>query len=76
MIGQRAVKEARYWNFNGHGVCIIAVITEGIDWAAYIGADDGFSEADCIKFTIDFGAKLSSQDALHFFPEIELPYRN
>ena len=75
MIGQKIVKKGRYWNI-GLGICIVAVITEGIDWAAYIGADNGYREADCIKYTVDCGAKLSSQDALHFFPEIKLPYRN
>jgi len=69
------IEEGRYWNINGVGICIVAVITESVDWAAYIGADDGWSEQACIKWTIDYGAKLSAQDAKHFFPKIKLPYR-
>ena len=59
---------------------IVAVITEwkpGIgDWAAYIGADDGWEEEACIQNAADNGAKLSEADAGHFFPEIKLNYRN
>lgn len=67
--------QGRYWNTNGKGITIVAVITEGIDWAAYIGADDGCEEAACIKWAAEYGAKLSEHDARHFFPDIELPYR-
>lgn len=72
--------EARYWNTNGKGICVMAVITEGIDWAAYIGADNGYSESDCMSWTCEYGAKLSEEDARYFFPkeiylETELPYR-
>ncbi len=70
------IREARYWNFGGRGVSIVASITEGIDWAAYIGVDDGWSEEACIKYAAEYGAKLSKSDALHFFPNIELPYRS
>ncbi len=68
--------EGRYWNSGGKGMTIVAVITEGIDWAAYIGADNGWSEEDCIKHAADYGAKLSSEDAKYFFPNIKLPYRH
>ncbi len=70
------IKEARYYNYNHHGIAIVAVITEGIDWAAYIGADDGKSEQECINQTAYHGCKLSASDARHYFPDIELPYRN
>jgi hypothetical protein len=69
------IVEGRYWNTNGKGITIVASITEGIDWAAYIGADDGFEEEDCIKWAVKFGAKLPETDARHFFPDITLPYR-
>ena len=72
----RTIKEARYWNTGGHGISIVAVITKDIDWAAYIGADSGYSETACIASTKNYGAKLCETDALHFFPFIELPYRN
>ncbi|KKN76873.1 hypothetical protein LCGC14_0365240 [marine sediment metagenome] len=68
-------QEARYWNTNGKGICIMASITEDIDWAVYIGADDGWSEEQLMKWTIDFGAELLEKDARHFFPDIKLPYR-
>ena len=67
--------EGRYWNTNGKGICIVAVITKGIDWAAYIGADNGYSEEKCMETTCAYGSKLSESDARHFFPKIELPYR-
>ena len=75
-LGQKRKVEGRYWNSNGKGICIVASITEGIDWSAYIGADDGYSEEACIQWTVDMGVKLSRQDAKHFFPDIKLPYRN
>ena len=67
--------EGRYWNSNCKGITIVACITEKVDWAAYIGADDGWSEEACIEWTADYGAKLSESDARHFFPNIDLPYR-
>lgn len=77
--------EGRYWNSNGKAIAIVALVSlwkkgengepdEG-DWAAYIGADDGWSEKDCIESTSSGGAQLSAEDAEHFFPEIKLPYR-
>ena len=73
----RRTMEARYWNCNGVGICVMASITEGIDWAAYIGADNGWSEEDCMEWTLKHGAKLSAEDAYHFFPDMvnKLPYR-
>lgn len=68
--------EGRYWNANGRGIAVVAVVHQGCDWAAYIGADNGQREHDCLKWAAEHGAKLSAQDAKHFFPEIKLPYRN
>ena len=67
--------EGRYWNSGGYGICIMASITKNVDWAAYIGADNGWKEKDCMASTLQTGAKLSEKDARHFFPDIELPYR-
>lgn len=67
---------ARYWNANGVGIAVVAVITEGVDWAAYIGADDGQRQEHCIEWTADMGEKLCFKDATYFFPDIELPYRD
>ena len=68
--------EGRYYNCNGRGICIIAVVTKGVDWAAYTGADDGWSEQHCLEWAADNGAKLSREDAKHLFPDIKLPYRS
>ncbi len=68
--------EARYWNSNSKGICVMAVVTNGIDWAAYIGADNGYSEKECMTSTCEYGAKLSENDARYFFPKMELPYRH
>jgi len=67
--------EGRYWNANYRGICIIAVVTKGVDWGAYIGADDGHREEDCLEWTRERGPKLLEKDARHFFPKIDLPYR-
>ena len=75
-MGQRHSREGRYWNSNGKGICIVASITEDIDWTAYIGADNGWSEEECMKWTLENGAKLSADDAKYFFPDIKLPYRH
>lgn len=74
--GQREVREGRYGCPQGRGICIVASITHGIDWAAYIGADQGRREADCITWTDHFGAKLTETDARHYFPDITMPYRH
>ena len=68
--------EGRYWNSNGVGIAIVASVTKSIDWAAYIGADDGYSEDACLQWTARHGSKLSEEDARHLFPDIELPYRH
>lgn len=73
--GGRQFYEGRYWNANGSGICIIAVVTAGVDWSAYVGSDNGWSENDCLRWTADYGVKLSAKDAKYFFPEIKLPYR-
>ena len=75
MLPNKNQQEARYYNSNGFGITIMASITEGIDWAAYIGANTGYSEEDCMRFTLDYGCKLSEEDARHYFPHINLPYR-
>ena len=69
--------EGRYYNCNGFAVAIVASVTEPIDWAAYIGADDGsHSKRETVSFTADHGEKLPEEDARHYFPELkEMPYR-
>lgn len=68
--------EGRYYNASYYATAIVAVITEGIDWAAYIGgASANLSERGAVEFVAERGCKLSKKDAKHFFPEITLPYR-
>ena len=68
--------EARFWNSNGYQIAIVACITKGIDWAAYIGADKSYTEAETLRTVANWGAKLSAEDAKYFFPNITLPYRH
>ncbi len=76
MLGDRKIIEGNYWNANYYATAIVAVITEGIDWAAYIGgADHTIPEQEACQFVAAKGCKLSEKDARHFFPDIKLPYR-
>ena len=68
--------EARYWNCGGTNICIVAQITEGIDWAAYIGADKSDTEEEALEYSISYGCKLLEKDARYFLPGISLPYRS
>lgn len=61
---------ARYWTGLHGNFAIVAVLNPGVDWAAYIGGMKA-SRAKCIQDVIDFGAKLSEEDAMKFFGEIE-----
>lgn len=74
----RKVITGRYWNVNGVAIAIVAVVTEGIDWAAYVGGgckDMTEHEQDAVDWTTKHGAKLYEGDARRFFPDIDLPYR-
>ena len=68
--------EGRYWNINGLGVAIIASVGVEGAWSAYIGASTPMREEETLAQVLYEGAKLSEKDARHFFPEIDLPYRN
>ena len=75
-VGNRTTLTARYYNSNYYATAIVASITEGIDWAAYIGgADYTIPEEVAVEYVSDYGNKLSESDARHYFPDIELPYR-
>ena len=75
MLGNRRIITARYYNSNYFATAIVASITEGVDWAAYIGgANHRLSEEEAVEYVRDYGDKLSERDARHFF-NIELPYR-
>jgi len=75
-VGKEKIIEGRYYNANYYATAIVAVITEGVDWAAYIGgAPADLPERETVEFVAARGCKLSKNDAKHFFPEITLPYR-
>ena len=69
--------EARFWNHGGKQLAVVACITKGVDWSAYIGTDapNSYREDDTLKYVAEHGCKLSREDAKHFFPDIKLPYR-
>lgn len=66
----------RYYNSNGIGTAIVAVVnhhdSEVFDWAAYIGGSrrgarrEEWATEDVAKS----GCKLSRIDAVHFFPDL------
>jgi len=70
--------EGRFWNDGGNHIAVVACITKGVDWAAYIGTDapHSSSEDNTLRYVADYGCKLLQKDAKHFFPEIKLPYRS
>jgi hypothetical protein len=67
--------QARYWNANGYGCAVVASVTPGVDWSAYIGGCDPLSEDAGCRFVASHGVKLTEADARHFFPDFDLPYR-
>ena len=67
--------EGRYWNSNGYACAIVASVGVEGAWSAYIGGADPRSEEEGLAFVARGGAKLSEEDARHFFPDIKLPYR-
>ena len=73
----KAELEGRFWNNGGNHIAVVAVVTTGIDWAAYIGTDapNSLSKLDTLKYVSERGNKLSEEDARYFFPEVSLPYR-
>jgi hypothetical protein len=76
MTGEQKIITGRYYNVNGYATAIVAVITEGIDWGAYIGgANHNLPEQLAVEWVARAGDKLSKSDAQHFFPDIKLPYR-
>jgi len=70
---------ARFWTTHTHTITIAAKVGDvGTDWAAYMNAENNFavgSQNHSVVRAILFGAKLSEKDGRHFFPDINLPYR-
>ena len=63
--------EGRFWNQGGKQLAIVACITKGVDWAAYVGTDapHSYREDETLKYVAERGCKLSEKDARHFFPD-------
>jgi len=69
---EKIIIVGRYTNVNGVGIAIVASVTKGVDWAAYIGAsaDINFTEEETIQYTLKYGNKLSEADARYYFPDL------
>lgn len=70
--GIEGVLNYDYWNANGKGICIVAKEGGNEDWAAYIGADDGWREAECVEWACRRGCKLSKDQAHRWFPDLPI----
>ena len=68
--GERVIIPGRYFNSNGHAIAIVAVVTVGVDWAAYIGEADPHRELEAYPHVAETGSKLQWEDAKHFFPSL------
>ena len=68
-VGEHVIGES-YFNANGVGIAIVAQEGGADDWAAYIGADDGWSEDACVEWTCRHGSKLSLEQASRWFPQL------
>ena len=73
--GKEVLIRGRYYNDGTRGIGIVAVVTTGVDWAAYIGSADPWRERDAYKEAAERGCKLTESDARHIFPDIKLRYR-
>lgn len=72
----KLVRVLRYWNDGALATAIVATATEGMDWAAYIGATPGhYDQEETVRQVEKYGAKLLEEDARHFCPDEPLPYR-
>jgi hypothetical protein len=76
MIGDQHIKGGLYYNANGYACAIVTVISEGIDWAAYMGGcPNNYSWDEAYYFVAKNGSKIPKTLAKFLFPEIKLPYR-
>ncbi len=75
--------EARYFSTNGYSCAVVARISldhnrTPMEWAGYMGGYAGHvNMQETLEFVADYGAKLSEEDARHFFPEFaDVRYRH
>jgi len=77
LVGKKTIHSARYCNNGEASAAIVAVVTECVDWSCYFGVSINVEhERDCILDVANNGDKMSEADAHHFFPNIDLPYRD
>ncbi len=71
------IYEGRYYDSDGFNLAIVATVTEGVDWAAYLGASSSidYGEDSAVVEAAGYGAKLSEADARYYF-DVDLPYRH
>lgn len=68
----------RYFNANGIGTAIVAVVNyhegEVFDWAAYIGGSKRGARREewAVEDVAKSGCKISVRDAKHFFPSLPI----
>ena len=66
-------------NMERYSVILVAVITEGIDWAAYIGGASSIIDDTDLKSKAQVvaleGDKVLPEVAKIYFPNIKEPYR-
>ena len=75
-IGDRKIISGLYANANYYAAAIVAVVTEGIDWAAYFnGCDHTLRQEQACEQVAREGDKLPENLARFIFPHIKLPYR-
>lgn len=79
------ILQRKYWNTNGIGIAVVAVLGSNNDIAAYIGAsEEGAHHHEAAEeWAMRFGAKLYREEALGMLPnleaamtELELHYRS
>lgn len=75
---EQDTKIARYYNSDGIGTAIVAVVSRHdgniLDWAAYIGASARGARREewAIEDVAKTGCKLARADARHFFPALPI----
>jgi hypothetical protein len=74
--GDQKIIPGLYANANYYAAAIVAVVTEGIDWAAYFnGCNHKITQEQAYEQVAREGDTLPENIARFLFPKIDLPYR-
>lgn len=74
----RTIVGGRYINVNGFASAVVASLTfrgsgNLYDWTVYWGGcDKTRREHDCLEWVADHGARMSVEDAAHFFDDLPI----